>query len=62
MKKIINAPANFESILIGNGIYDLSNYKYVSKDYIKNITYNSRSNLYFGYDTKDLNNMMNGQK
>lgn len=36
--------------------------KYVSKDYIKNITYNSRSNLYFGYDTKDLNNMMNGQK
>ena len=28
-----NAPTNFESILIGNGIYDLSNYKYVSKDH-----------------------------
>ena len=39
-----NAPTNFESILIGNGIYDLSNYKYVSKDYesikIMNLTNN----------------------
>ena len=39
-----NAPANFESIMIGNGIYDLSNYKYVSKDYesikIMNLTNN----------------------
>ena len=39
-----NAPTNFESILIGNGIYNLSNYKYVSKDYesieIMNLTDN----------------------
>ena len=39
-----NAPTNFESILIGNEIYDLSNYKYVSKDYesikIMNLTNN----------------------
>ena len=39
-----DAPANFESIMIGNGIYDLSNYKYVSKDHesikIMNLTNN----------------------
>ena len=39
-----NAPANFESIMISNGIYDLNNYKYVSKDYesikIVNLTNN----------------------
>ena len=27
-----NAPTNFESIMISNRKYDLSNYKYVSKD------------------------------
>ena len=39
-----NAPANFESIMIGNGIYDFSNYKYISKDHesikIMNLTNN----------------------
>ena len=39
-----NAPTNFESIMISNGIYDLNNYKYVSKDYesikILNLTNN----------------------
>ena len=39
-----NAPANFELIMIGNGIYDFSNYKYISKDHesikIMNLTNN----------------------
>ena len=40
-----NAPANFELIMIKNGIYDFSNYKYISKDHesikIMNLTNNN---------------------
>ena len=36
--------------------------KYVSKDYLENLEYNSRSNLYFGYDTASLNEYFNGDK
>ena len=42
-----NAPANFESIMIGNGIYDLSNYKYVSKDYESIKIMNLTNNKYY---------------
>ena len=39
-----NVPSNFELIMIRNGIYNLNNYKYVSKDHesikIMNLTNN----------------------
>ena len=43
-----NAPANFESIMISNGIYDLSNYKYVSKDH-ESIKILNLTNNHYGY-------------
>ena len=36
--------------------------KYVSKDYLENLTYNSRNNLYFGYDASELNDVFDGEK
>ena len=36
--------------------------KYISKDYIENLAYNSMNNLYFGYDTKELDSLFGGQK
>lgn len=36
--------------------------KYVSKDYLENLEYNSRNNLYFGYDAAGLNGVFNGKK
>lgn len=36
--------------------------KYVSKDYLLNLSYNSRNNLYFGYDANELDALFNGEK
>ena len=43
-----NAPANFELIMIGNGIYDFSNYKYISKDH-ESIKILNLTNNHYGY-------------
>lgn len=35
---------------------------YISKEYIDELTYNSKSNAYFGYDLNELGNKFNGKK
>lgn len=36
--------------------------KFVSRDYLENLTYNSKNNLYFGYDAKELDSIFDGKK
>ena len=43
-----NAPYNFELIMIRNGMYDLSNYKYISKDH-ESIKILNLTNNHYGY-------------
>ena len=43
-----NAPSNFELIMIRNGIYYFSNYKYMSKDH-ESIKILNLTNNHYGY-------------
>lgn len=36
--------------------------KYISLDYLENLAYNSKNNLYFGYDADQLNKLFEGEK
>ncbi len=36
--------------------------KYISKEYLDEVAYNSKSNIYFGYNIEELNSLFSGTK